>query len=258
MTRTLRFTLGILSIIGVLLAPILVISSGVQAAKLTTTGNATAIAFYRAMVNRTRLYHGLVEEQTGFLALKSSLGKSWSDVWGEGVPAGYSPTSELITVAARSGKVTWVTDKMTPQCSVRVGSSGASVGCGSNVPVEAMLNKGGQYSTEYFSAGSCWGAGTIGSPYVGGYTKVGVSFGYSLYGHFLPMKRIGGRELVTSTYPWGKATVTEIDTIDVTSLLPIKSVFHYSKDGKYPAFTQVVVNHWLKTAPTQPRLTVCS
>lgn len=258
MTRPLRVTMGSLSILGILLTPMLVTASGVRAATMATTGNAKTIAFYRTMVEKTRLYGGLVEQQSGFVALKSPTGKPWLISWGEGTPAGYSPASESITIAGRDGKVTWVTDKMTPQCGASVGSSGVTVSCRSYVPVETILDARGKYSTEYFSAGRCWGADSISGTYVDGYAKVGVPFGYSLYGHYLPMKRTGGSEVVTSTFPWGKGTVTEIDTINVTSHLPTKSVDHYSKDGKYPAFTEVIFNHWLKTAPVEPPVAVCS
>lgn len=256
-TRTFRVTLGSLSIVGVLLAPILVATSSSQAAKLTATGDATTINFYRVMVNKTRLYSGLVEQQTGFVVIKSPLGKPWFAAWGEGPVAGYSPASEFITIAAHNGKVTWVTDKMTPQCGAGVGSSGVSVSCGSSVPLETILDASGKYATEYFGPGRCWSAGSISGTYVADYSKLGGPLGYSLYGHFLPMKRAGGSELVTSTYPWGKGTATEIDTINVLTHLPMKSITHFPKVGKYPAFTDVSVNHWLTTAPIQPQVTVC-
>lgn len=73
------------------------------------------------------------------------------------------------------------------------------------------------------------------------------------------MRRVGGTEFVTSTYPWGKTQqATEVDTSPVTTHLPTVGVVRVSASPGNPSFTYRWTNHWLTTAPQVPHVTLCT
>ena len=223
----------------------------------SATGSAVTIAFYRLVVDATQRTAGVEETQTGYAVIEDALGKDSTfsvRSAAAGVPAGYARAVEHITIASKSGHVLWLSDDFVP------------VGCGrtavvSCLPVEMLLTSSGT-AWHFDSPGlpgnsSCWG--TVTNAVIDGYSKTGSAFGYGLYGHFEPMRRAGGSELVASTYPWGKAQqATEVDTVPVTTHLPTLGVVSVSASPNNPAFTYRWANHWLTAGPPQPQVTLCT
>ena len=221
------------------------IVSPAQAATIAPTGDGKTIAFYGVMVHKTLSYGTLIERQSGYAALQTA-GRAANWAYGKGVPPGYSPAMEDVVVASARGKVTWITDTMTPRC------TGANC-----VVVQLLLDRAGAFfkiaSGPYLA--SCW---SVARGSVAGYTRIGVPSGYGLYGHFDPMKRVGRDELVTSTYPFGVGrTATELDTISIATDLPIKGVVHVTSDSAQSAVSYTFLDTWLKPARVEPHVTLC-
>ena len=221
------------------------------------TGNATTIAFYRLVVAATQRTAGVEETQTGYTVIEDAPGKVSTFSVGSaaaGVPAGYSRAVEHIIIANKAGHVLWLSDDFVP------------VGCGRAavvpcLPVEILLTSNGT-AWRFDPPGlpgnnSCWG--TVANGVIDGYSKTGGAFGYGLYGHFEPMRHVGGAELVTSTFPWGKAQqATETDKVPVVTHLPTAGVVSVSAGPGSPAFSYRWTNHWLTAAPDQPEVTLCT
>jgi hypothetical protein len=222
-----------------------------QAASTAVTGNAKAIAFYKVMVKTTARYGGVVMSRVGYDVLKSTISGTFSTYYNLAVvPTGFSPAKEMVTLALSGGKTVWVADLMTPKC-------GASGSCGTNIPIRLLLNSKGEFYQLRAPSrpSSCWGTAT--SVNVGGFMPGTPA--YETIGHFDPMKRVGKNETVTSTFPWSnKRTATEVDTISLATHLPIRSVVKVPKEGATPAYSFTWTNAWLKTAPIQPKVTMCS
>jgi len=230
----------------------------VAGATSAPTGNAKAIAFYRSVVNATRAHSGVVVTQTGYVLMTDELGRSSSFSFTFGIGSrrpGYVPAVEHITIAAVNRRISWVSDDMVPEgCTAQAG--------GSCLPVELLLYSGGLLwrfdSPRLPASSSCWSSNVRAGTEVAGYTKTGVASGYALYGYFYPVKRVGGSDEVTSTYPWGKTQkATEVDTISLATRLPTSSVVHVSAAPGAPAFTYRWTNQWLAKAPVMPRTTMC-
>lgn len=255
MVRTSRILFGVASLVGLLAASIFVTASVAQAATTGATGNAKAIAFYRLMVKTIARYDGLLQSRSGYAVVETtSTGTGWT--YGSHaavVPTGFSPATEVVTDALSGGKVLWVADLMTPKC-------GAAGSCGTNVPARGILNTQGLYVQVLAPSKppSCWERIPGDTGAVAGYTKLGGPV-YETNGHFDPIKRVGKNELVTSTFPWTKtSTATEIDTISLATHLPTYGVVYAPKDGAAPAFAYAWTNSWMKSAPVQPQMTMCS
>ena len=240
-----RSTWSAAAICAVALIASVSIGTAAQAAT-PPTGDAATIAFYKTMVQKTLSYGTLVERQTGYAALQTA-GRSANWTYGEGVPLGYAPATEDIVVAAAGGRLTWVMDTMTPRC------GGASC-----TTVQMLLDPSGAFLkilTGRYRA-SCWSAA---HGDVAGYSRTGVPSGYGLYGRFLPMKRVGANELVTSTYAFGVGrTATELDTISLATDLPTKGLVHVGRTTTQRAFSYSFSDQWLKPERTQPHVTLCN
>ena len=243
----------------VLLLAVLVVFglANIAGGSAAPTGNPKTIAFYRAVVNATRQHKGVVSIQTGFVTMSDELkSSSFSYFWGRGTsPPGYVRAVEHITIAAANRHVVWVTDDMVPEgCTAGAG--------GSCLPVEFLLSSSGVLwrfdSARLPPSSLCWSSSAAKGDVVGGYSKIGVAFGYALYGYFYPMKRVGGNEYVTSTFPWGKTQkATEVDKINLATHLPASSIVRIASATGLPAFTYSWTNQWLKNAPLMPQATLC-
>lgn len=211
------------------------------------TGNAKTIAFYRQVVRATEQAPGWTEVQTGYYSLEQS-GQSanwWT--WIDGAaPAGYRPVTDHFTIAAQGGKVVWGQDEMVP-----IGACGAVCS-----PIVIASNEANALYFRFLRSGgsSCWMT-AHGSPLP---NAVGGSSGYGLFGHFLPMRRVGGTVYVTSTYPLNGRVVTEIDTISYSSKLPSAGVSHVAAAPGKPAFTYHWTIRFQRVEPVAPKITLCA
>jgi hypothetical protein len=214
------------------------------------TGNAAAIAFYRKVVAATQAADGVEQLYPPTAPLTqvrySKKGLAWLI---EGPKkAGYAPAADLVFVGASHGKVSFVADSVFYD---GIGPAFPPFGLLLTAKGEVLLAGGAPASTSPPGTKTpvqpCVGPTKI--AFVAGYPAVGVPFGYSLYGHFYPMKSAdkGKVEEVTSTYPWvfkPARTATEVDTIEVSDDLPVAGVIHVSAGGGMPAFTLRWVNKW--------------
>lgn len=175
---------------------------------------------------------------------------------------GYSPSSGVVWVAASAGRVRFVAETVTYG---GVGTRFAAFGLVLTPKGEVMLGGGATPSTSSGTSveiayNPCDGP-TSGAHYVGGYSKVGVTSGYGLYGRFLSIRTAGRNVVVTSTYPWGTKgqRATEIDTISATTYLPSRTVIHISAARGVAAFTLAYRTTWYHTPLSPPKSTgVCS
>jgi hypothetical protein len=207
------------------------------AAQPSASGNAQAIAFYHSSQAAMARQSTVQFFESGYVSMDSTFGKearfAWS--WGSGqVPAGWVPASMIVSVGQQGGKMSWVAANLTsagvhPHCTGGVCQGGAG-----GYPFQVVLDRTGIYGRFTPPSGSCYTTLHQGSPWAIGATWVGVS------GAFAPMVRLGGVQMVTSTYGWTKyQTATETDTIAVRTGLWISSVVHVSagKGPDQPAFT---------------------
>jgi hypothetical protein len=223
----------------------------------SVTGSAATIAFYRLVVDATQRAAAVEETQTGYSVIRETVGKDSAFTVGSaegGVPAGYARAIEHITIANKDGQVLWLSDDFVP---VACGYT-TTVSC---VPVEILITDDGAVwhfdPPTLAAANSCWE--TVGTAVIDGYSKTGSPFGYSLYGRFEPMRRVGGTELVTSVYLWGGAQhATEVDTVPVMTRMPTTGVVRVSASPGHPAFSYRWTNHWLTTSPAQPNVALCT
>jgi len=215
------------------------------------SGDPATIAFDHTLVAATEAMPGEYMVQTGYYTLNESGNGTWSAESDAPPSKNYIPVSDHVTIAARGGRVLWVSDVMVPLGFVI--STGGSWG-----PIELVLTSRGLFSHILSGSGarSCWDH-AHGS--VIGYTRTGVPSGYSLGGRVSPMRRAGGTVYVKSTYPWWfKQTATEVDTISSATRLPSASVVHVSGAPGHPAFVFRQTVQWLKTPPVQPKVPLCA
>jgi len=223
------------------------------------TGNRAAIAFYRKVVSATQAAAG---EEQAYLptapltqVLYSKKGLSWYIE--QPKKAGFAPAADLVYIGAAHGKVSFVADSVIYE---GVGPVFPTFGLLLTAKGEVLLAGGAPASTTppgpKATAQPC--AGPAKPAFVAGYPKVGVPFGYSLYGHFYPMKLTdkGKEEEVTSTYPWSqkpKRTATEVDLIDVATHLPLEGTITVSAGGPFAAFSLRWANRWFRTPLYPPK-----
>lgn len=225
------------------------------------TGNAATIAFYRKVVAASAATDGVEQIYPAQAPLTqveySKKGLSWATESPK--KAGFTPANDVVFVGASRGKVTFVADSVVypgkgvsfPSFGVVLTAKGEVVLAGGAPAREAPATK----KTQVYPC-----AGPYKGPhFVAGYPKVGVPFGYSLYGHFDPLKKVdkGKAYQVTSTYPWlvkPARKATEVDIVPVGTYLPSEGVIHVSAVGKYPAFTLEWANVWFKK-PLYPPVT---
>jgi hypothetical protein len=212
------------------------------------TGNAKTIAFYRHVVLATGRAPGWTEVQTGYYSLEQSGQTANWWTWLDGAaPAGYHAAADHFTIAASGGKIVWGEDEMVPS-----GACGGGAAC---TPIEILSNGVNNLYLRFVRPGAstCW-LTAHGSPLPG---SVGGSSGYGLYGHFLPMRRVGGTVYVTSTYPLDGRHVTEVDTINYATHLPSAGVSHVAAAAGKPAFSFSWTIHYLKSEPVAPTVRAC-
>lgn len=214
------------------------------------SGDPATIAFYRTVAAKTAQKAGVRVVVKGFDYLNHS-----STGWYGGpgiVPAGDSAVTDHILIAASHGHVVWLSDQLERPTKCRPSR------LGNCAALLVVLDSAGLF-TRSLAPGSptCWyrGRGVI-----GGYSKVGpgVASGFTLYGHFDPMRNVNGTTYVTSTYPYGKQQATEIDTISYATRLPSASITRLAALPGYPARTFTYSYHWLAATPAKPRFTVCT
>jgi hypothetical protein len=220
------------------------------------TGNPKTIAFYRQVVAATAKAPGWTATFSGYTAIEESIGKQTSVNWEyyDGVPKGYDPAVDHVTAAAAGGRLTWLSDEIVP--APRTCAKGSVCFLPATLPYQVLLGPSG-LEGHFVASGPaslvCW-AKDHGA--VLGYSKVGVPTGYGLYGRFYPMRRAGGAELVTSTYPWGATQhATEVDTISIATHLPSTTVVHVSASPGHPALTLSSTYRWLGATPAEPATT---
>lgn len=222
------------------------------------SGNPAVIAFYRKVVAATRA----ATAEASFFSATDSLAQvkvnpNGSYSWFQYDPPkpGFVPAKGVVWVVATAGRVRFVTESLAYG---RVGTAFGPFGIVLTSRGEVLL--GGNAFPTVPSASSatpgprpCEGT-TTGPVDVGGWTKVGGPSGYGLYGDFLSMHRAGGAEIVTSTYPWGSKgqRVTEVDTISLTTHLPVRSVMHVSAAPGIPAYTLAYRDVWYRSRVLPP------
>lgn len=222
------------------------------------TGNASAIDFYRKVVAATVAADGveqvyLAQDPLTQVKYSSKGGLSWYIM--QPKKAGFAPALDILFIGADHGKVTFVAD------TVAYGGTGPAFppfGMLLTSKGEVVLAGGAPARTTPANSktpvAQCGGATKV--AFVAGYDKVGVAFGYALYGHFDPIKRVGKNYEITSTYPWATnpaRTATEVDTVPVGSYLPTEGVINVSAGGAFPAFTMRWSNHWFHTPLYPPK-----
>lgn len=243
-----------------------------SAAAPAPTGSAATIAFYRQMVAQTNREGGVTFVVSGYDALRDNIGKTSSVSWisgAGGLPAGYVHAIDHVTLANSAGAIAWVSDEMVPRCAPPAGSTsgGITLGC-TDITYQTLLTASGVVGHylpggSYGTAGTCWGpdrGSSGGGATVDGYSSsnIGHVGSYGVFGHFFPMRRAGGSELVTSRYPFGAGRrATEVDTISIATHLPKKGVTHVTAGAGHPAFTMTWTNHWLARPPTEPVVRPC-
>jgi hypothetical protein len=226
------------------------------------TGNGAAIAFYRKVVVATAATDGVEELYPAQAPLTQARYANKRLSWTEMQPkkAGFSPAADLVFVGASQGRVTFVADSV---LYAGKGTSFPNFGLVLTGKGEVILGGGaparttpvGKKTTVFPCAGPY-----SGQALVDGYPKVGLPFGYALYGHFDPMKLADKGKVyeVTSTYPWSKKparTATEVDTVPRATDLPSESVIHVSAGGQFAAFTVRWANVWYHTKLYPPATT---
>ena len=171
--------------------------------------------------------------------------------------SGYTPADDVVFIAAAAGKVRFVTD------SVVYGGTGKAP----FPPFGLVLTAKGEVLLDGAAPAlaapprpttpieAC--AAPVKAPhFVAGYPKVGVTYGYTLYGHFDPLKRAGQDYDVTSEFPWSfkpSRTATEVDVVPVSTHLPVETIVHVSAAGQFPAFTLRWANIWFKKTLYPPK-----
>lgn len=222
------------------------------------SGDKATIAFYRKVVAATAAAQGveqiyLAQDPLTQVKYSAKSGLAWYIM--QPPKKGFAPALDIVFVGAEHGKVTFVAD------TVAYGGKGPAFppfGMVLTPKGEVILGGGAPARTAPPDAKTpvapC--AGPVKLAFVAGYDKVGVPFGYALYGHFEPMKRVGKYYEITSTYPWGAKparTATEVDTVPVGSYLPTAGVIHVSAGGGFAAFTLRWANAWFHTTLYPPR-----
>ncbi len=252
-----KATAGVAVLVGLL--AVLVPSGPAAAATPKATGDAAAIALYRKVVAATSATSGVEEIFTAAAPLTqarySSAGLSWYIM--QPKKAGFAAADDVVFIAAAGGKVRFVTD------SVVYGGTGKAP----FPPFGLVLTAKGEVLLDGAAPAlaapplpttpieAC--ATPLKPPhFVAGYPQVGVAYGYSLYGHFDPLKQAAKDYDVTSTFPWSSKpsrTATELDVVQASTDLPVESIVHVSAGGQYPAFTLRWVNVWFKKALYPPK-----
>ena len=221
------------------------------AAPSKVTGNPAAIALYRKVVKATAAADGVEQLYLAQDPLTQAKYASKRLSWAEMQPTetGYAPAVDIVFVGAAGGKVTFVADSVLyggkgpdfPDFGLLLTGKGEVILAGG---AAARTTPAGKKTTVYPCAG-----GYSGPTLVAGYPKVGVTFGYSLLGHFGSLKLVDkGKEYqVTSTYSWSTSparTATEVDTVPIATDLPNETVINVSAGGKFAAFTMRFANVW--------------
>lgn len=221
------------------------------AASTAPTGNAQAIAFYRHVAAVTRQMAGVHLVENGFTYLREipvSGEVDWQSARA-GVPAGYVPVTDEVTVAFSAGRVSWLSDVMHPRgCPMRT----AHCGWGD---FEVVLDGQGLRGRLTATQAACWHSD---SGSVVGFSSVGGLAGYSAFGRFAALRRDRGQMIVTSTYPWTKdQRAAEIDTIAIRTHLPLRGIVHVDGSKGHRSFSFSWTNRWLRRAPAKPATPLC-
>jgi hypothetical protein len=233
---------GVTAAVGAVMVP-----AGAALGANSTTGDPATIAFYRTVAAATAAKSGLVEVSSGFSSVREA--SSFPFRWAQnGAPsASFTPVVDHITVAAKAGKIIWISDVMIPQH-----------GC---KPTPAHLCEPAHIELTPKGLFAEVGASGCATPAHGSlllFSAVGGPIGYQAYGHFLPLARKGANVVVTSTYPVGAQVATEVDTISYATRLPILTVVHVGKAKGRAAFTSTTTMKWLSKQPAFPAMRVCS
>ncbi|HET9060916.1 MAG TPA: hypothetical protein VFN61_13425 [Acidimicrobiales bacterium] len=233
---------GVIVAVGAVTVP-----AGAAVATSRTTGDPATIAFYRTVAAATAAKSGLVEVSSGFSSVReaSSLPFSWAQ--NEAPSASFTPVVDHITIAAKAGKIIWISDVMTPQHGCKPTAAHMCE------PAHIELTPKGLFAEVGASGCATQGHGSLLL-----FSAVGGPIGYQAYGHFLPMVRKGANVVVTSTYPVGAQVATEVDTIPYATRLPIMTVVHVAKAKGRAAFTSTTSTNWLSQQPAFPAMRVCT
>ncbi len=240
------------------------------------SGNQAAISYFRLVSQATSRMAAQQLTLVGVEAIKDDVSGSagsysWSvsldELGGATVPSGYVPATEQVTVAAKAGLITWASNLEVPLgC-----PSPSAPTCTSktdNITFLYLLTGAGMF-THAVHPDLCWEKFSTGSFLDGGdfsdlYNTGGPS-GYQLYGDYLPLLHAAlgfghATVVVTSTYGIADGqTVTEQDTVDPATHLPISTFIKVAAGSGHPGYTENWVNHWLTTAPAEPQVgTRCS
>jgi hypothetical protein len=181
---------------------------------------------------------------------------------GAPVPSGYVPATEQVTVAAKAGLITWASNLEVPSgC-----PSPSAPTCSrktDDVPFLFLLTTAGIF-THPVHPDLCWREFSSGSSVDGGHFSelynTGGPSGYPLYGDYISLLHAAlgfghATVVVTSTYGIGDGqTVTEQDTVDPATHLPISTFIKVAFASGHPGYTEDWANHWLSTAPAEPHV----
>ncbi len=181
---------------------------------------------------------------------------------GAPVPSGYVPATEQVTVAAKAGLVTWASNLEVPS-GCPSPSAATCTRKTDNIPFLYLLTSAGIF-THPTHPDLCWSKFSTGSSIDGGdfsrlYNTGGPS-GYPLYGDYVPLLHAAlgfghATVVVTSTYSLGDGqTVTEQDTVNPATHLPISTFIKVAAASGHPGLTEHWANRWLTTAPAEPQI----
>jgi hypothetical protein len=234
-------------ILAMTLAVAALLASAAPASAAGPSGDPATIAFYRTVVAATAKRGGILMRVSGYTSLYEARTGYFRWLDGEATPPSYVPAVDQVTIASAHGKLVWLYERAVPLPSC------SHIGQRTCEGLDLFLGPSGIF----YRLGnmSCW------SPAHGsvlGYTRPGEITGFALYGHFLPMRRVGNTVYVTSTYPWGKQVATEVDTIPYSTRLPSSDNVHVAAGAGLRAFTSnFTYRGWLVAEPPKPATPAC-
>lgn len=222
------------------------------ASQPSATGNAQAIALYRAAANATNALPAFIINQTGYVRISTTIGKPDRLNWAWGMDQwhrGYYPAREHIVLVQSHGHTDWIEDTLVPMDA----SCGDS--CLHVFPIQFFITRGGAFAGIVLSGSNapCFQHEKLSRvPY-----GVGTRWWFA-YGHFAPLTHSGAITTVTSRYPNEGQWQTEVDGVTTKSHHFVRSTFRIAPRGKLRGFSFHQVDGVPSALPAVPDIEICS
>jgi hypothetical protein len=240
---------SIVTVVGLGLATLGPSTAGANSA---TSGNAEAIALYRAAAKATNDLPAYVIAQHGYVRINDSIGKHRRTEWAWGqdqFQKGEVATSERLVLVQDRGTVSWIEDTLRPD--VRCDSGGT---CPTMLPLQFFITKTQAFAGIVSSGttAACFTREPRGDvPYV-----AGISWWFAV-GSFAPIVPDGALREVTASYPNAGQRETESDWVSASKLFT-RSTFRVATSATHRAFGFAATYTKLRSTPSPPRVTLCS